>query len=437
MIKHGMSGALKRLEEEGRPIRIGVVGIGQMGRALTVQTVKLPGIRPCVLVDHQPARARRILLEAGVPEGDILETCRAGEAMAALEAGRTVISGDDTLPARVGMLDVVVDATGSPEDGARIAAGAIGAGKHVVSLNVESDIVVGPLLAKMAREAGVVYTGSAGDEPAAVVELYDFACSMGLTPLVLGKGKNNPVNREATPETAAEAARASGMNPRMLASFQDGTKTMAEMTAMANATGFLPDCPGGHGACGGVDDLVDLYRLKSQGGILNGYGVVDYVNGVAPGVVLIYTPPARELREELRDLSQGPGPNYLLFRPYHLTSLETPRTILRLALSGEASIIPRSGAPYAETAAVAKRDLRAGEYLDGIGGCTVYGTILTYQEARARDALPIGLVNGRTRMRRDAAKGELITREMVELDEESFLLRLWREQEKLLAAGQL
>lgn len=437
MIEYGLSGALRRLEEEGRHIVIGIVGIGQMGRALAAQTVRLPGIRPCVLVDHRPERARQILLETGVPEWDLIETNQPSVAITAIEQGKIILSEDDSLPAQLGALNLVVDATGSPQDGARVAFSTIQSGKHMVSLNVESDIVIGPLLTKMARKAGVVYTGSAGDEPAAVLELYDFALSMGVEPLVLGKGKNNPVNREANPDTAAEVAAASRMNPRMLASFQDGTKTMVEMTAMANATGFFPDCPGGHGANGQVGDLLRLYRLKEDGGILNSYQVVDYINGVAPGVYLIYTTLQRELQAELKYLSQGEGPNYLLYRPYHLTSMETPRTIAKVALWGEPSIQPRLGAPYADTVAVAKRNLRAGEFLDGIGGYTVYGTILCRQEAQAKGALPIGLISPKARMLRNLAKGEILTCDAVALEEDSLIYRLRMEQERLLAAGEL
>ena len=435
-MEYGMSRELAYLEEK-RPVRLGIIGIGQMGRALLTQTLGLPGFRPCVLVDHQPRRARQILEQAGVPTVDIVETLHPDRAAAALESGRVVISEDDTLPARLGGIDVVAEATGSPEDGGRICSHAIEEGKNVVSLNVESDVVVGPLLARMAREAGVLYTGSAGDEPAAVMELYDFALSMGMTPLVVGKGKNNPLNVEATPDTAAEAARKAGMNPRMLASFQDGTKTMVEMTAMANATGFLPDCPGAHGPSGGVGDLLDLYRLRREGGILERYGVVDYTNGVAPGVYLIYTTDKPELRRELAYLSQGEGPNYLLYRPYHLTSLETPRSIVKMILHREASILPAPGAPYAETAAVAKRDLKTGEYLDGIGGYTVYGKILTRQQAIRDGALPIGLVNRKTRVLRDIPRGTVITWEMVDVDESSVLLKLRREQDRLEARGSL
>lgn len=436
MIAYGLSGAMTRLEREG-PIFLGLVGIGQMGRALLTQTLHLPGFRPKVLVDHRPERAKKILLEAGFSPLDLVETSSPQQAQAALEAGKTVLSEDDSLPAQVGMVDVVVDATGSPEAGGRIALQAIQEGKHIVSLNVESDVVAGPLLTRMARQAGVVYTGSAGDEPGAVMELYDFALSMGVTPLVIGKGKNNPLNYSSNPDTAAEAAARHQMNPRMLASFQDGTKTMVEMTAMANATGFLPDCPGAHGPAGGVNDLLRLYRTRQEGGILEHYGVVEYVNGVAPGVFLIYTTPHQELRQELAYLSQGEGPHYLLYRPYHLTSLETPRTILRAVLYGEGSILPAAGAPYADTVAVAKRDLKAGETLDGIGGYTAYGTILTRTEAKACNAFPMGLTSPGVKVLRDIPQGTILTWDMVQPDEDSVLLKLRRQQDALEARGSL
>ena len=428
---------LERLEGAGTPIRVGIIGVGQMGRALAGQLALLPGMRPAVTVDHRPARAKAALMASGVPEERIAEARTPEEAEELLARGKLVTGGDGLLAARTPSVDVVVDATGNIEDGLLYSLEALAHRKHLVTMNAEADVTVGPLLARKAREAGVVYTGMAGDEPGAVMELYRFARAMGLTVLVLGKGKNNHVDLEANPDTAAREAAEKGMNPRMLASFQDGTKTMVELTAMANATGFLPDVPGARGPSAAAEELPGLYRLREEGGILSRYATVDYVNGVAPGVFAIVTTPHPELRAQLRYLSMGEGPNYLLYRPYHLCSMETPISIARAALHGMATIVPLAEAPFAETAAVAKRDLRAGELLDGIGGYTVYGTILSHRDAAAQGALPMGLVNRRTRMKRDAAKGQLITYDMVELWEDSLALRLRKEQDGLLGKGLL
>jgi predicted homoserine dehydrogenase-like protein len=212
-------------------------------------------------------------------------------------------------------------------------------------LNVETDVCIGHILYKLARNAGVVYTGSAGDEPGAVIEMYDFARALGFDVRVVGKGKNNKVDYDCTPDSAAEEAKRKNMSPKMLCSFKDGTKTMVEMTAMANATGFLPDVTGAHGASGGVKDLPNLLSLKSEGrgGILNSYGVIEYVNGVAPGVFVIISTTRPDILHELSYLSMGDGPNFALYRPYHLTSLETPLSVAKACIDREPTIVPREG----------------------------------------------------------------------------------------------
>ena len=298
-------------------------------------------------------------------------------------------------------------------------------------MTVETDVVIGPLLNKMAKEAGVLFSGMAGDEPGAIMELYDFAKSMGLEVLVLGKGKNNPVIHEANPETTYTESLEKEMNPRMLASFQDCTKTMVELTAVANATGFVPDCLGAHGEVADTTNITKILSLKEQGGVLNQYGVVDYAIGVAPGVFAIVTTEDEEIRKELKYLSMGDGPNYLLYRPYHLCSLEVPITIGRMMLYGRPSIVPLEGAPYADVITIAKRDLVAGEHLDDIGGYTVYGSMLSYGDAKDQGALPIGLVNKNTVVTRGIKKGEILTYQDVVLDEKSILVTLRKQQDEL------
>src|SRR5690606_539879 len=185
--------------------------------------------------------------KSGVADADIIKTDNPDEAAEAVRNGKVVATTDAQLVTSLAEVDVVVDATGVPDIGAKIAWDAILNRKHIVMLNVEADVTVGVILKKMADASGVVYTGSAGDEPGAIMELYDFADALGFEVIALGKGKNNPLNLAANPETAAEQAARKGASPKMLASFQDGTKTMVEMTAVANATGFLPDKPGMHG----------------------------------------------------------------------------------------------------------------------------------------------------------------------------------------------
>jgi predicted homoserine dehydrogenase-like protein len=296
-------------------------------------------------------------------------------------------------------------------------------------LNAETDATVGALLARMARSAGVVYTGSAGDEPAAIMELYDFARSMGFEVVAVGKGKNNPLDPTATPESVADEAARKHMNPKMLAAFVDGTKTMVEMATVANAVGFVPDVPGMHGPTE-TDPrrLGEVFSLREEGGILSEYSVVDYVRGVAPGVFVVVRSEGGPVRETLEYLGMGAGPNHVFYRPYHLTSLETPLSVARAAIYGEHGIV--SGIhPMAEVVTVAKRDLDAGEKLGGIGGPDYYGTV--YPVSEAAGMLPLGLAAG-ARTTRPVAKGSVVSQAGVELAEDSFVANLRRLQDAAL-----
>ncbi|MDL2234882.1 hypothetical protein LJC07_01845 [Christensenellaceae bacterium OttesenSCG-928-L17] len=433
----GMYQELCRLEENNKSIRVAIIGAGQMGRGMVSQTVLMKGMEPVIVADILLENAKNALLNAGIPQDKIATARTGGEAADAIRAGKYVVTEDANVAVQTENVDCIVDATGVTEIGARLAVDSIRAHKHIVMLNVEADVVVGPLLYKMAKEEGVIYTGSAGDEPGAVMELYDFARALGFDVQVIGKGKNNQVDLASTPDTVAEEAARKNMSPKMLTSFKDGTKTMVEMTAMANATGFSPAFINGSGHVASPKELASVYRLKHEGGILDHYQAVDYINGVAPGVFAVVTSKLPEVHHEMKYLMMGDGPNYALYRPYHLTSLETPMSVARIMVYGQPSIVPCAGAPHAETTTIAKRDLKAGETLDYIGGYTVYGGFYPFAEAKRRNALPIGLINKHTRMKQDVKMGELITYDMVDLNEDSFILQLRREQDALLAAGKL
>ena len=407
---------LEALEREDSPIRVGLVGAGQMGRGFISQVAGIPGMEVVAAADMDQERALAAFREAGSEPVEGLNG----------QPGRPAVTADALEIARSVAVDVVVEATGVPEIGARVAYEAIHNGKHVVMLNVETDVTVGAVLNRMARSAGVVYTGSAGDEPGAIMELYDFARSLGFEVVAAGKGKNNPLDVSATPESLADEAERKQMNPKMLASFVDGTKTMVEMAAVANATGFAPDVPGMHGPEETVPArLGEIFSLKEEGGILSGYDRVDYVRGVAPGVFVVVRSQDGPVRETLEYLGQGPGPNHVLYRPYHLTSLETPISVARAALYGEPTIASRS-VPTAEVVAVAKRDLAASEKLGAIGSVDYYGYL--YPVSEATGMLPLGLAAG-SRTTRPVARGEVITRSGVELAKDSFVVSLRRLQE--------
>jgi len=368
----GMNHKLAALDAKGKYISAAIVGAGQMGRGMVSQMMLMKGMRPSVLVDIVADNAITAFHEAGVPQAQYGVTNVLHEANSLLEQGKYVVTENADIAAKANIIDVVIDATNVPEVGAKVAIDSINNRKHIVMLNVETDVVIGPLLKKLADNAGVIYTGSAGDEPGSVMELFDFANALGFDVRVIGKGKNNKVDLECNPDTVFEEAKQKNMNPKMLTAFKDGTKTMVEMTAMSNATGYLPDVRGGHGAVGSVKELPNLFRLKSEGGILNQYHTIDYINGVAPGVFVIVSSELPVIKEELAYLSMGDGPNYVLYRPYHLTSLETPLSVAMAVLDHLPTIVP-IGAPVSETITVAKKDLKSGAMLDGIGGYTVYG----------------------------------------------------------------
>ncbi len=428
----GINRKLEELEINGDIIKVGLVGAGQMGRGMVSQIENMSGMRVVLTADIQLENVVNAYAKAGVAEADIVKTTDAEEAAAAIQYGQVVSTTDARLVTSSTAVDVVVDATGVPDIGAKIAWDAILNRKHIVMLNVEADVTIGPLLKKMADASGVVYTGTAGDEPGAIMELYDFADALGFEVVALGKGKNNPLNLAANPDTAAEEAARKGASAKMLASFQDGTKTMVEMTAVANATGFLPDTPGMHGFVSDVKGLPEIFQLKEDGGQVSKKKIVEYINGVAPGVFAIIASEKEEVNHEMQYLSMGAGPNYVLYRPYHLTSLETPISIARAFIYNEATIAPWKGL-QAETVTVAKTDLQEGQFLDSIGGFTVYGHILSAEDAKQQNALPLGLVDRHVQLKRSIKKGDIVTYDDVIQTKESTIWRLRRIQDETFA----
>lgn len=426
----GLNYKLQKLEEEGNPVTVGVVGAGNQGRGMINQLVSMPGMRPSIISDIRVENAVQAYLNAGLSREDFVVTNDQDKADTALRDGKFVVTENYSIVAAAEGISTVVDATGVPEVGAHLAVEAIEHGKNIVMLNVETDITIGSYLKTLADEKNVVYTGSAGDEPGAVKEYYDFAKAMGFEVRVIGKGQNHAINRASNPDTVAEEARQLNLAPKMLCSFKDGTKTMVEMTAMANSTGMTCDIRGSHGPTTDVNGLAGTFRLKEDGGILDRYGVVEYVNGVAPGVFAIIAHDNAEVNAEMKYLRMGDGPNYTLFRPFHLCSLETPLSVAMAAIDKMATIEP-IGKPVCEVLTVAKKDLKAGEALDYIGGYTVYGLIEDYDTARKMNAVPIGLVNKNIKLKQDVKMGEVLTYDMLEMDEDSYVYQLRKLQDEL------
>jgi len=432
----GLNEELAAREATGRPVKIGLIGAGQMGVDVVAQIKMMKGIDVVAIADIDKVKAKEAFEIAGL-EGEVVEANSASEADEAIARGKRVCTDDFHLVTSMKQVEVMLEATGVPEVGAKAALLAAQNGQQLAMMNVETDITVGPLLRWYAEKKGVLYALAAGDEPAACKELYDFADALGFTIVAAGKGKNNPLDRHARPTDAAwsqEAARR-GLNPNMLVEFVDGSKTMIEMAAVSNATGLVPDVCGMHGPRTSRDKLHETFALKEHGGVLNHTGVVDYgIGGVHPGVFLVVTTEHPRLRQALVYRDMGNGPYYTLFRPYHLCSIEVPLTCALLVIRQKSNMFPMNRL-VSEVFAVAKQDLQPGDALDGIGGCSFYGLIDKYEVAKAKNLLPIGLAKGATLVK-PVKQDRPIRYDDVKLFESSTILTLRRLQDRWMV-GQI
>lgn len=412
--------------EAGRPVTVGLAGCGQMGTDLVVQLSRMQGLRLGAIAEIDMAAAEAALALSGRKRGDWVPAENPTAIANAIARGQVALTADLAAMMEAGPIDVVIDATGNPNTGTLLARSAIANGKHVVMLNVEADITIGRFLAAEARSAGVVYTGAAGDEPAATLELIAFAQSIGLDVVCAGKGKNNPLNFAAVPADYEAEARARNMNARMLVEFVDGSKTMVEMTAIANCTGLLPDRPGMHGPAAAREELAHVLIPAADGGILSRRGCVDYTigRGVAPGVFCIVEARHPRLAERMADLKVGKGPYFALFRPYHLTSLEVPLSAARAVLHGTADMAPLRH-PVADCISIAKRDLAAGEIMGRIGERDYRAWAMTAAEARLANGVPLGLVEG-ARILKPVKAGAYLTYDNCQPDETLLVTQIRR-----------
>jgi predicted homoserine dehydrogenase-like protein len=422
---------LQKLQAQGKPIRLGVSGAGWMGSGFVTAVSHMPGMEVYLLADTNVQAAREVFLSIGVPADKIVEASSVGPAMDALRAGKRVITGSYSLAAQLEALDIVTDVTWSAAIGAETAYACIQHHKDVVLVNIEADVTVGRILNKMAREAGVLYTVSSGDEPGCLMELYDFVTSLGYEVIAIGKGKNNPLDPSATPDTVAESAKRADKNPYQVASYVDGTKTMFEMTCAANATGCLPMQRGMVGPEATLETVSRIFALEEDGGISKFPGVVDFVQGsaMAGGVFVTVRIEDARICADLEYLKVGKGKYYTFFRPYHLWFLEAPLSIARAFLYHQTTLVPLDR-PVADVMTVAKRALKPGERLDDFGGYTSYGVMDRAEVSRELKALPMGLAPG-AEIVRPVAAGQVITWDDVKLDENSLLVRLRRQQDML------
>ncbi len=428
----GLARDLKRRAESGRPVRIGLVGSGEMGTDIISRVAHMDGIEVAAIADHNLGAAHRAVEIATGEEGHSAHASSSGQVDALIEKGVAAVAGEAAPILESGLIDVVVDATGIPEAGAEIGLAAMELGKHLVMMNVEADVVIGAYLKAEADRLGVVYTLGAGDEPSACMELIEFVSAMGHTIVAAGKGKNNPLNIDARPDDYAEEAARRNMSVRMLVEFVDGSKTMVEMAAIANATGLVPDVPGMHGPPAGPEELNRVLVPRSDGGVLSAPGRVDYSvgKGLAPGVFVVAEMGHPRIRERMEDLKMGEGPYFTFIRPYHLTSLEVPLTCARAVLYGKADMAPLAR-PVAEVCALAKRDLAPGERLGNVGEDTYRGWVMDAGEARVAGAIPCGLLAD-AKISAPIPKGALITRANARVAEGSRIAELRARQDKML-----
>jgi predicted homoserine dehydrogenase-like protein len=420
---------IAREAELGRPLRVGLVGAGQMGRGFAAQLLRMPGVTLSAVLDVQRERAEEALTQSGLAVASAETT---DKAVLAIERGESVaLGGTDELGALP--LDVVVEATGVPDVGARVALESLLGGMGFATLNVESDVTVGALMAQVASKAGAVYSVCRGDEPVETKILVDYARDLSFDVVCAGKGKNNPLDIYATPESLASRAADKQMNPKMLCSFVDGSKAMIEMAALANTTGLGVSTRGMHGPASTVPTLHQTFALKEDGGVLEKAGVVDYCTGpVAPGVFVVVRTDDPYVNHEMTYLQMGDGPYFSLYRPYHLASIEAPLTVFEMALDGRASLTAEHWT--AEVGAVSKRPLKAGELVDGVGGSMVRGLIDDADDFARDNAVPLGVLAG-ARLTRDVPVDHLLTHDDVELDESSLIVALRRQQEQLAEGG--
>lgn len=443
-----------RLADRDEPIEVGLIGAGLFGTKLVDQIARVPGMRTAAIADLNTDRAKRALSEAfqtGEFDPSVLETDSVAGMNDAIAAGQIAVT-DDPFVLTGSDVEVVVEATGVPDAGAHHAYDAILNETHVVMVTVEADTVVGPILADLADAAGVTYSLAYGDQPALIVELCDWARTVGLD--VVAAGKGNPYREEfrtGTPEDVFERfgyddefAEEYELNPRMYNSFLDGTKVAVEMCSVANATGLLPDVPGMHLPTCEIPEIPNRLRPKADGGLLSNGGVVETVSTLYPdgtsvdrsigfGVFVVTKTPNRAVSEYLvQNSGEGLyvsdcGEYQLFYRPHHLPGIETTVSIASIGLDGEPTGSP-SGR-VAEVVAAAKRDLEPGEELDGGGGYTVYGRIETAERADDRGYVPFELLDG-ARLTTAIEQDDVITYDDVALDEESFVYTLRSLQER-------
>jgi len=435
---------LKARAEAGNPVRVGLIGAGKFGSMFLAQVRRTPGMHLVGVADLSADRAQQALNRTGWED----ERTGAGSLDEAYQRGTTHVTNDADAMIAGDELDVVVEATGVPEAGIHHALACIRSGKHVVMVNVEADALAGPLLARRAREAGVVYSLAYGDQPALICELVDWARACGFEVVCAGKGtKYLPHYHQSTPDTvwehfgwSGEEVARSGANAKMFNSFVDGTKSAIEMAAVANATGLLPPSDGLLFPAVGADELATALRPRRDGGVLEHSGMVEVVASVQRdggpverdlrwGVYVVFRGDTDYVRDCFRQyglVTDPSGAYSALYRPYHLIGLEVGISVASAALRSEPTGSPLTFA--ADVVATAKRHIQPGETLDGEGGYLVYGKLVSVETSLSQHAVPIGLAHG-LRVLRPIDAGSVVAWADVEAQEDRPAAKVRREME--------
>ncbi len=440
-----LSTMLQARADAGRPVRVGLIGAGKFGSMFLSQGARTPGIHIVGIADLSVARAR----QSAARVGWTAERYAPHSLDEAIRSGGTCIL-DDSAALIASDLDVIVDATGSPAAGIRHALLCCEHHKHIVMVNVEADALAGPLLARKAAEAGIVYSFAYGDQPALIAEMVDWARTAGLEVVCAGKGtKYLPAYHQSTPDTVwghygftEEQVAGGDFNAQMFNSFLDGTKSALEMAAVANATGLVPPSDGLTFPACGVDDLPQLLKPRADGGLMEHKGTVEVVSSIERdgrpvfrdlrwGVYAVFEAPSRYVEDCFRQYglkTDSSGRFAAMYKPYHLIGLELGISVASAALRNEATGSTRGFS--GDVVATAKRDLMPGESLDGEGGFMVYGKLMPAMASLAAGGLPIGLAHN-MKLQRPVKAGQPVSWQDVAFDESHHAVRIRHEMEAL------
>ena len=423
--------ALEKRQKEGNPVRVGLVGAGYIGRGITLQIEKyIKGMNLVAISNRTCIRAEQAYQEVGVESIQKVETVTQLEE--SIRKGHYAVTDNPMLLCEAEGIDAIIEATGEVEFGAHVAMKAIQHRKHIILMNAELDATIGPILKVYADRSGIVLTDADGDQPGVMMNLFRFVRTIGYDPVLVGNIKGL-LDHYRTPETQRGFSAQYGITPKMATSFADGTKISMENAIVANATGFKVGKRGMYGPrCTHVSEAVSLFPMDQ---LLNG-GLVDYILGAEPhfGVfVLGYNDhPIRQ--HYMQHFKMGDGPLYVFYTPYHLPHLEVPLTVARAVLFQDAAVVPLSG-PVCDVITIAKRELKAGEVLDGIGGFTCYGMIENSDVCQAENLLPMG-VSEKCCLKRDIPKDQPIIYADVEIPKGRLVDKLRAEQDDYFCINQ-